>query len=195
MNPIILVVPIITTIIFVGAWLYEYIERKDDQKEAKYWKGMYGAVRKKEESANEIIMEQDKSNHRLNRLLFCSQEQLTTANKAFEAFKLQAESETLARSGSTDIFRLKAELNQLHKAHELLVKELEDAKKMQAGCDKYAYKLQLDLQDAYIQLSSSKGQVATLEKLYETYEDKYKDLIAMPRRKRDALVKELRAEK
>jgi len=131
MNPIILVVPIITTIIFVGAWLYEYSERKDEQKEAKYWKGMYGAVCKKEESANEIIMEQDKSNVKLR-------DQLSTADKAYD----------------------------------LLVKELEDTKTKLNEANEIA---------KYFSLDNDKVR------------DAYLDLIAMPRRKRDALVRELRA--
>jgi hypothetical protein len=133
MNPIILVVSIITTLIFLIAWLYEYNRR-------------------------EILTEQLRKATLTNANL---SEALKAANTqaSIDSFNAKA-ARAISRDLSSDVVELQANLKQTEVAYDMLAKRKE-----------------------------------TMLGEKEQAELKYRNLIAMPRRKREALVKELRAEK
>jgi hypothetical protein len=130
MNPIILVVPIITTLIFLIAWLYEYKQR-------------------------EILTEQLRKST------------LTNANlsEALQAANTQA---------SIDSFNAKM-------ATAISKDTISDLVKLQA---------ELEDTNAKVDAANEWGRYFAQDN--DKVRDAYKDLIAMPRRKREALIAELR---
>jgi DnaJ-domain-containing protein 1 len=131
MNPIILVVPIITTLIFLIAWLYEYKQRESKERD---------------------LTKATLTNANLSEALKAANTQAS-----IDSFNAKA-ARAISRDACSDLIKLQAELE--------------------------ATKVKLDAANEWGGYFAQDN---------DKVRDAYKDLIAMPRRKRDALIKELRA--
>jgi hypothetical protein len=113
MNPIILVVPIITTLIFLGAWLYEYKQR---------------------ESLTEQLRKATLTNANLSEALKAANTQAS-----IDSFNAKA-ARAISRDLSSDVVKLKDQLSTADKAYDLLVKELEATKRKRGANGQYLKK-------------------------------------------------------